>query len=174
MPTLIRPFTLFLWCACLLHMAWGTALWVQPQILHITPLHALFLFCGRSALLTSIGLWSASLLTGALLLKPHISRFDVVLGAFQQVILFTSAVGAIYYSTKGHYADGTVLPPLFILFDQLPSILFALGHFISLILFHRLRPVHCEGGSFANRTGGYYPYMRVDARDLAFLSSLDP
>ncbi len=55
----------------------------------------------------------------------------------QQLFLFASLCSALDYIILQHYADGVLRPWPFILQDQLPSIVLAIGYFFGILSFEK-------------------------------------
>ena len=134
-PLFVRPGFLVLLFGVILHAAWGVALLISPNSM-TTPMAYLLELCGQQwagvvlllvSLLAAVGIW-----------RPGWQ--GLALGSFQNLTLWLSACAAIVSIVGGVYPDGTVRNGWFIFADQLPIILFAALHAISLIFYH----VHLE------------------------------
>ena len=139
------PYSALLWYAVHLHMHWGIWMWAVPEITKTTPFWGIFAFFGESFWLTSAALILASLGTAMLMLWPRTVYWptwvQILLASPQQVLLFLSMGSCLMASSQGVYADGTVHGKLFILSDQMASILAAPLHAATLWAFHWSRSV---------------------------------
>ena len=65
------------------------------------------------------------------------TRFDNLKSLYfimpQQVLLYISAWSSLHAVLQGQYADGAARPPIFILADQLPTIVVAVWHSVAII-----------------------------------------
>lgn len=110
-----------------LYTIWGVGLVSGLPIELITPINANITdIMGDPFTLGCIMLVSALLAQGGHLFKGEL---DFMWLLPQQVLLSSSAFSAILSSSQGHYPDGTIKPPVFILADQLPMVILALVHF---------------------------------------------
>jgi len=120
-----------IWYACLLHLSWGVILMFSAAPLHSTPLayfpiHNRFLagfFMVAIAIAAHAGLSN----------RVRFRRLAIALTFPQQFAMMVSALSAIVCVSRGAYADGVYRDPMFILADQLPSILAMLMHSFALL-----------------------------------------
>jgi len=88
----------------------------------------------------------------------------------QQMLLFITAAGALYFAVSGHYADGYV--PLgggvFILADQLPRLLFCLVHSVAFYQWI-YAPDPLDGPGMADRVIADAVYLTADRQDTDHL-----
>lgn len=130
-------------CAIVLHMLWGATLLVAPNEIMTSPF---------SMLINTIGQQRAGtlMLSVATLACFGISRpgwKGLILGTFQNVVLWISASSGIIAAIRGAYPDGVVRSHLFIFADQLPIILFAMLHAVALILYHGIRTKRAQAAA---------------------------
>ena len=136
---MVRPVRfIVLWSAVLLHLLWGVLILVSAAgtmrtsgISHLIFI-AGYLGLGETALawfLISIALLAAF----AILLRNKNLLSYVTLIALQQAVIMLSAAGGIEGALLGQFANGYVPPNahLFILADQMPSILVAVVHTVA-------------------------------------------
>ena len=115
----------------ILHVLWGAAALISP-ITVTTPMAFLLDLFGQRGT-------GVVLLTVAGLATVGISRpgwRGLLLGSFQNIALGLSASCAVVSIILGHYPDGTIRDSWFIFADQLPIIVLAVLHAISLGLYH--------------------------------------
>ena len=125
---------IFLWYAALLHLLWAVLLWGSPALVSTTPVAGLYWLCGSSWIMLSGVLALGSGL--ALWMIWHTKESTVWYGVLQQVLVLISGVSGVLAVVAGQYADGAVYPRAFILADQAPAILAAVGHSIALYVYH--------------------------------------
>lgn len=117
--------------AIVVHGSWGVIVLLDPEALNCTPikmspLHYSPWLAGPVYLgATGLALW-------------HVVKDDMdLVGLFkvlpQQMLLMTSAAGAIWCVAVGHYADGVPRPWGFILADQLWNIVGMVAHSLALL-----------------------------------------
>lgn len=118
--------------ACLMHMIWSIGLVFDHDAIHATglqtvlviarePIWAAFLF-GTVAFLAFLGI------------VVHQTWVRVILILPQQVVLWFSVVGAGHAMYLGQFADGTIRSHWFLIVDQVPVILIAMGHTAALLM----------------------------------------
>lgn len=118
-----------------LHLVWATGLFFNPSSIHATALHAMFTLTGDPFLGAII--FGTVALLAVLGLMAHEVRDQVLLILPQHTVLWVSAVGAGWAMYSGQYADGTERDHWFIVVDQVPIILLALGHTVALVFISR-------------------------------------
>lgn len=121
--------------ATVLHIIWGVLLLSVPKdSLRVTPLaYVLNVFGQRYGAALLLG---AALCTGLALRMP--GRNGLLMSLPQNALLFMSAVVGVVSALSGRYPDGVLRPGPFIFTDQLPMILVAPLHALSLVLYHGL------------------------------------
>lgn len=118
--------------ACLMHIVWSVGLVLQPDAIHATglhtvlviarePIYAAFIF-GLVAFLAMVGIAAENIAARVTMILP------------QQIVLWFSVVGAMRAMYLGEFADGTVRAHWFLVVDQIPVVLIALGHTAALLL----------------------------------------
>ena len=128
-------FALIIWYAAVLHVSWGMILMMSSVPLLTTPTYLLPNRQFFSGLILAIVGLSAGI--GHIRRKHHRSGSLLAL-APQQFIMLVSAFSALTNVVRGTYSDGYVpgsSPHLFILVDQLPTILAAVFHSIAVARF---------------------------------------
>ena len=125
------PKVWIIWYAVLLHFAWAVLLVTGNTVLGTTPVHA-FSFIGNNVAIAIVlilvaGSATAGLVSGK---QPY---HQALAATPQQFLLLISAGGAVDAVIRGQYADGIERPWVFILADQLPSILVAFVHTLALL-----------------------------------------
>lgn len=112
--------------ACAMHLIWSIGLVLEPHAINATglhtvlvvaqePIYAAFLF-GLVAMLAIVGV-----------VKPN--PFERVMWMLpQQAILWFSVVGAGNAMYLGQFADGIQRSHWFLIVDQIPVVLIAVGH----------------------------------------------
>lgn len=127
----IAPSRPILGLATLLHFVWGVGLVLIPDKVARTT--GLWPFSRAPEVFGLIMLASAALALSALIhdgrkLKPNALTFWAFIP--QQALLMVTAGAALYFTTQGHFADGTTVPGggWFIFYDQVSKILLALFH----------------------------------------------
>jgi hypothetical protein len=131
---IFRDAPLIVWGAIGLHAVIGVLLFVDPA-------------AGRSTGPAEVVQWLGSTGAGGAMLTASVVALAAVLvhGAEnwlrltlllpQQLLLYVAAWGGLQAVVNGHYADGVARPYEFILTDQLPLMLLAVVHTLSLIEF---------------------------------------
>ena len=121
-----------IWYSVALHVIWGVILIVSRDRLITTPTH---IIPGPYQFLSGIMLLTVGLSAGVGQLSGH--RHYGLLALFpQQFIMLLSAGSALRNVIVGSYSDGYIpahSPHLFILTDQLPTILASLFHTIAVL-----------------------------------------
>lgn len=113
-------------------MIWAVGLYMEPAAINATGLHTMLTIThspiaaaatfGGVAALAFMGLFARRRWLCALLLLP------------QQAALWVSVVGAANAMAMGAFADGVQRTHWFLIVDQVPIILIALGHTAALLL----------------------------------------
>lgn len=126
--------------AIALHFVWAFLLIYDPGTVNATPVHALYrIFAGLSYypdnFLAGICFFCSALATlGLATSRPWL----VVLLIPQQVLLLMSATGAFEAMWLSQFADGVFRSRGFIIADQIPAVIAAVGHTVA-IIFHWTR-----------------------------------
>jgi len=133
MMGLRRPLPVMIIYAIVLHLCWGILGTIDDTTYLSTAASAPFRLFGNLTGLVCIVV-AAAALTGL------IARFRSPLASLmcmlpQQSLLIISAVGAAHAIYLGQFADGVVRSRFFIAADQLPAILAAIGHTVSMLRF---------------------------------------
>jgi hypothetical protein len=139
---LVGRYPISICMACIMHMVWAVGLMLEPGAINATGLYTVLIVArdtitasavfGSVAILAMVGLrtgWDRAL--GVLLILP------------QQIILWFSVVGAAHAMYLGQFADGVQRAHWFLIVDQLPVILIAVGHTAALLFIAENR----HGGS---------------------------
>lgn len=82
---------------------------------------------------------SACLTIYALRIRKSATRFLFFIP--QQLFLLIKIAAVVDLIILGHYADGVVRSPSFILVDQLPFITLTIGYFFAIINFEKRKPI---------------------------------
>jgi hypothetical protein len=117
--------------AVALHLVWGVLGLVDPAAYDSTAFSALFrLFgyatspiCFAVAASALVGIGTHGRLKGLAFMLP------------QQTILLISAFGAVHAMMLSQFADGVIRPRAFIIADQVPAVITAIGHTVSMVRF---------------------------------------
>ena len=135
--------------AITLHFFWAAGLSSDPSSIGATGPHALVVIATNPHIAAAILFTVATLATLGTLLSAEITRdlcrvirvsetwVRIFLLLPQQVILWFSLVGAIDAMWLGQFADGVERPHWFLIVDQIPVVLVALGHTAALLLISR-------------------------------------
>lgn len=116
--------------AVALHLLWATLLLIDTNALNATALHAVQYYITSVSWLITILVTAAMMaLIGLFTRSPWIVLFLIP----QQIILMMSAAGAIEAMWLGQFADGVLRPQAFIIADQSPTVLAAIGHTVAII-----------------------------------------
>jgi hypothetical protein len=116
--------------AIALHLTWAVAIFFDENVRQVTAIHELSTYApypwtefilGAVAILALAGLFIKSRLWSVLLMLP------------QQMILFLSAFGGIEAMYMASFPDGVVRTHAFLIADQMPVILAAVGHTIAIL-----------------------------------------
>lgn len=118
--------------AIVLHALWGLLLIVSPSLLLTTPMAYLL----RAMPQDIAGLVLVGVALGGLWGLKHPGWKGLVAATPQNFMLFVAATSGVASAVMGHYPDGVVRPALFILTDQLPTILVAALHAACLAVYH--------------------------------------
>ena len=111
------------------HLVWASALMIDPAAGFVTAIHALVLFLGQTGTVAALTFGS---IMSLMALFANSSRSVGWLLIPQQVILCVSGAGAIEAMWLSQFADGVIRPQAFLIADQLPALLFAIGHTVAI------------------------------------------
>ena len=129
-------FALIIWYAVALHVSWGILLMMSSVPLLTTPT---YLLPSQQQFFSGLILATVGMSAGIGHLRRSHNRLASLLAlAPQQFIMLVSAFSALMNVVRGTYSDGYVpgkSPHLFILVDQLPTILAAVFHSIAVARF---------------------------------------
>jgi hypothetical protein len=131
---MFRDAPLVVWGAIILHVVVAILLLADPAAGRSTGPAEVVQVLGRTGGI--IGMLACSALAlGAILFKaaPDLARTFALIP--QQLLLYLAAWGGLQAVIAGHYADGVTRPHEFILSDQLPVMLLAVIHTLSIIEF---------------------------------------
>ncbi len=125
----MRSSHLVIWYAICLHWIWGTLLLMSPTPLWVTGI----------ATIPSLGFVDASTVGAFYLAIAFMALMGLAAPKYvgtifllpQQIVLVLSAYGAIHAMHTGAFADGVIRSTPFIIADQLPAVLLAVFHIIS-------------------------------------------
>lgn len=115
--------------AVTLHYVWSILGFFSPDAYNATALRAIFDLFGYYTPIPCF-LVATSALIG---LRMPANTTSLALMIPQQMLLMLSAFGAVHAIAAGHFADGVVRPQTFIASDQVPAIIAAIGHTISIV-----------------------------------------
>jgi hypothetical protein len=129
---LVGRYPITICIACIMHLIWTVGLLIDADAIQATGLYTVLivaqdafgaaLIFGGVAILACIGLhigWNRTL--GVFLILP------------QQVVLWFSVVGALHAMYLGQFADGVQRAHWFLIVDQIPVVLIAVGHTAALL-----------------------------------------
>lgn len=121
------------WYATFLHLIWGLSLITTNLKLSTTTIDSFFFFT-QNPRIVGFSLCTIALLAFTGLFNHKWPKWiDCLMVLPQQFILIMSANGAINAIINSQFADGVIRPQAFIFCDQLPSILVAIFHTISIL-----------------------------------------
>ena len=115
--------------AIVLHYSWAAILFVSNDASKTTPISAMHTYLGRSLPIVLIAIASLAVLE---LVKGASSIRSMLLLFPQQLMLTMTAISAFASVITGVYPDGEPRPNLFILADQLPSLLIFAMHGVAI------------------------------------------
>lgn len=115
--------------AVILHLVWAVAILIDPQSVNATAVHALhrLLHSPQNVALTA-GLCSVLAGIGMATRMPWLALLLIP----QQILLMISAAGSFEAMWLSQYADGIFRARAFIIVDQVPVVLAALGHSVAI------------------------------------------
>ena len=117
--------------AIVLHLVWSAGLIFQPASIHATAIHAMLAITGSP--IATAGVFAAVATLAAVGLLEATPTVRVVLIMPQHVALWVSVAGVVYAMWLGAFADGTVRDHWFLIVDQMPVVLIAIGHHVALL-----------------------------------------
>lgn len=114
----------------IVHLTWAVALLISREdAFGSTPLSPFQVLVSPWAAVLMITTSVMSLVASGF--KNHLIRVMMFLP--QQVVLYMSAMASAAAVASGHYADGVMRPPMFILTDQVGTIVLAIAYTIIVI-----------------------------------------
>jgi hypothetical protein len=125
----LPTYSIIIWYAIILHLVWAAMLYYDDSVRGVTAVHELSthlpypwtkVTLAGVALLAMAGLYSHGLIAVVLMLP-------------QQGVLFLGAFGAIEAMYTGIFPDGVLRPHAFLIADQMPAVLAAIGHTIAVV-----------------------------------------
>jgi hypothetical protein len=115
--------------AVVLHLVWAAMLLVDNQVSAVTAIASLrYVFPFPFAVLVMI--WCALSAFSAFYVRNGYWAAGLMVP--QQFLLFISAGGAIQAMVEGQFADGTIRSAYFLVADQSPAVLAAIGHTLAI------------------------------------------
>ncbi len=129
--------------AITMHLVWAVGLLIDNAAVNATGLHALHTIFQQHDITTAAVILAvvAAAVTG---LFVRGTQAKVLLLIPQQILLWFSVAGVSYAMLIGRFADGVQRSHLFLVVDQIPVILVALGHTAALLLSVRGTERHGE------------------------------
>lgn len=115
-----------------LHLIWSVGLALEPAAVNATGPYAILIVARSPNIAAAIFAGVALLAIAGLLLKRRRYRFLLILP--QQAVLWFSIFGAVNAMVLGQFADGVQRAHWFLIVDQVPTVLIALGHTIAILL----------------------------------------
>jgi hypothetical protein len=125
----IPAYSIVIWYAIVLHLIWAVALYYDESVRGVTAIYELSGWfpppytkwaLASVAIMAIAGIYSHGMAAVALMLP-------------QQAVLVLGAMGAIEAMYLGSYADGVLRPQAFLIADQMPAVLAAIGHTIAIV-----------------------------------------
>lgn len=117
--------------AIIMHLVWAGVLSFDADAINATGPHALLLIARRPDIAAGVLFTVAVLAIVGCSIEERVPRIVLLLP--QQVILWFSLIGAANAMWMGQFADGTVRSSGFLVVDQIPVVLVALGHTAALL-----------------------------------------
>ncbi len=130
MTAIVYPISVMI--AIAMHFIWTAGLLIEPSAIHATGLHTMLIISQNSAAAAAIFGASAVLACAGLAIRRRWLRVTLLLP--QQAALWVSVVGAMNAMALGMFADGVFRTHWFLIVDQIPVVLIALGHTAALLL----------------------------------------
>lgn len=119
--------------AIAMHLIWSVSLGVDPSGMGVTAISMLQAVPGVNYVIAALIFGTVAFLaTIGLIMREPALRVMFILP--QQVTLWFSFVGVAHAVWVGHFASGYVASPLYLLMDQVPVVLIAIGHTAALLL----------------------------------------
>jgi hypothetical protein len=115
-----------------LHVIWAVSLVIDPTAINATGLRTMLLVARDTDMAAAIFAAVAVAATVGLISKGRFLRVLLILP--QQAVLWFSVMGAINAMWLGQFADGVQRSHWFLIVDQMPVVLIALGHTLALLL----------------------------------------
>lgn len=130
--TLIGRYPITIVITIMMHAVWSIGLMFDQEAINATGLHTVLLLARHPAVAAFLFGAVAISAAGGLVIKQRYLRVFLILP--QQLILWFSIVGAGYAMFLGQFADGIQRAHWFLIVDQIPVVLIALGHTAALLL----------------------------------------
>lgn len=128
-----RAYSLIILYAIGLHFLWAGSLIIEPAAIEATALRPFVALLGIPVwVIPAIFCFVACLATTAML-APEVTVHSIALMLPQQFTLMISAYGALHAVLVGHFGDGVIRPPIFILADQAPALIAAVCHTLAIL-----------------------------------------
>lgn len=120
--------------AIVLHLVWALTLYLDDSAANATAVASI-----RYAIPRPFGILAMLLVAGLAVvgLSMRNAWHATMLMIPQQFLLLISAGGAFEAMWEGQFADGVVRPTAFIVADQMPAILAAIGHVLAIFAMAR-------------------------------------
>jgi len=119
--------------AVALHYLWAACVVVDRTALYATALHVFYAVMGWPHWIMPAVFAAVATMAMMALFLPDVGKVAIALMLPQQVMLMISAYGAIQATVAGHFGDGIERSHTFILADQAPAIIAAVGHTLAII-----------------------------------------
>lgn len=137
-PLMTRYYPTVVGITIVLHFVWAAGLYFDPLSALATPTHLMLMVVHTFiAPEHTVHVTSAIFVTVATLaafgLFQTDRRMEILLILPQHFALWVSSVGAIYGMYLGQYADGVQRTHWFLIVDQIPIVLLAVGHLVALL-----------------------------------------
>lgn len=128
---LIGRYPISITIACVMHLIWAVGLGIEPGSINATGLHAVLVLARSPEMAAFI---FASVATLAMFgVAFHHPGLRVALILPQQGVLWFSVIGATNAMYLGQFADGVQRAHWFLIVDQIPVVLIAIGHTAALL-----------------------------------------
>jgi hypothetical protein len=116
--------------AIVLHLVWVGCLWLDEGVANVTAVYAIRYVLPKPFAVMGMAVVALCAMASFAMRNRFLAAGLMVP---QQMLLFVSAGGAIQAIVEGHFADGVERPWTFLLADQSPAILAAIGHTLALV-----------------------------------------
>ena len=129
---LIGRYPIIICVTIVMHFVWSISVGIDPGAVHATALHTVMTVAGNPAVAALIFGSVAMVAALGLTMRDRYVRVFFILP--QQIVLWFSIVGAGHAMWLGQFADGVQRSNWFLIVDQIPVVLIALGHTAALLL----------------------------------------